>query len=129
MAGQTIVLFGESEKGRFGTSYFFQELPELMECLGHPPPESHGLFLAIQALLYKRSVLFFRVAEEGFSTSDYLLGLKALENASLDCSIQAFYLPGVGDPELLHTAEKLCKLYKSVLITSQKDLYDYLSYR
>lgn len=128
MEEQTIVLFGEAEKGRFGTLYFLQQLPELMECLGHPPPESSGLFLAIQAILHKRSVLFFRVAEEGFSSSDYLQGMKGLESASFGYPIAAFCLPGVGDPELLHAAERLCQRYGSLLITGHKDLYDYISY-
>ncbi len=122
---QVMALFGEAEKGSFEKPVLIRELPQLVDRLGNPPTESEGLFFAVQALLYQREVLFFRVAEEGFSKHDYFLGLRHLEKR--DKEIHAMCLPGVGDEEILAASQHLCLQYKSLLITTQKDLYDYLT--
>ncbi len=122
---QVIALFGEAEKGAFKIPHKFDRLPQLVDSLGNPPGDSEGLFFAVQAILYNRDVIFFRVAEEGFSKIDYMSGLKVLKDQVQRLS--ALCLPGVGDPEILAAFEGVCHLHKSFLITHQKDLYDYLT--
>jgi hypothetical protein len=39
-----------------------KDLPQVVDFLGNPPAGTEGLFFAIQAILYERDVLFFRVA-------------------------------------------------------------------
>jgi len=119
-----VALFGESEKGQFKKAYVLHELPQLIDLLGNPPGESEGLFFAIQALLYNREIIFFRVQEEGFSRSDYMLGFKHLETMP---RINALCLPGVGDAEILEASRRLCEIQKSHIISTQKDLFDYLT--
>lgn len=120
-----VILFGEAEKGAYKTPHKVKELPQLMDRLGNPPPESEGLFYAVQALLYEREIVYFRVVEEGFSHPDYYFGIQYLEEK--EKGIHALCLPKVGDPELLNAFQTLCQKHKSVLITTQKDLYDYLT--
>lgn len=124
---QTIALFGEAEKGAFKVPHVLCKLPQLVDLLGNPPAESEGLFFAIQAILYNRELIFFRVAEEGFSRIDYLNGLKLLSDREKVKNLNALCLPGVGDPEILAATEGVCHLHKSFLITNQKDLYDFLT--
>jgi hypothetical protein len=102
-----------------------KELPQLVDFLGNPPTGTEGLFFAIQAILYERDVLFFRVAEEGFSQLDYINGFRYLGQAVKQ--LHALCLPGVGDQEIINASLPLCSHHKSPLITSQKDLYDYLT--
>lgn len=122
-----IALFGASEKGQFQKPYMLHELPQLIDFLGNPPPESAGISFAVQSILYKREVLFFRVREEGFSNPDYLYGFKYLQDLQKVRNLHALCLPGVGSPELLNASAPVCEIHKSPLITSQKDLYDYLT--
>lgn len=119
-----VALFGEAEKGQFKKAYFLHDLPQLMDFLGNPPPDSEGLFFAVQALLYEREIIYFRVQEEGFSRTDYFSGLKTLEKVK---QLNALCLPGVGDAEIFRASDPVCELHKSPLITTQKDLYDYLT--
>jgi hypothetical protein len=123
----TIALFGEAEKGEYQTPYFFQNLPQLVDLLGNPPPNSHGLYWAIQALLYHYQLLFFRVEEEGFSYNDYLDGLIVLQTEHSKEHIKALCLPGVGDKGLIHALSPFCVIHHALLITSEADLYDYLT--
>lgn len=123
----TIALFGEAEKGEFETAYFCRNLPDLAEHLGHPPEESKGLYFAVQALMYQHQLIFFRVHEEGFSTDDYLLGLRLLKNEVLIPELSAICMPGVGDAELIENSTCLCAQHDSVLILDESDLYDYLT--
>lgn len=123
----TIALFGEAEKGDFQFAYHFQSLPQLVDCLGNPPAQSKGLFLAIQTLLYRRDLIFFRVREEGFSVQDYMQGLKFFETPTLKDQIAAICIPGVGDREIIETTVTICKRLHSILITTESDLYDYLT--
>jgi hypothetical protein len=122
-----IAIFGEAEKGNYGSLYKINSLDALFETFGNPPEDSYGLLLAIQALLYQSQLIFFRVEQEGFSVSDYLKGLKLLKEKEKIHSLHALGIPGVGDEEIIHNASKACKLYKSLLILREKDLYDYLT--
>ncbi|MBM3184000.1 MAG: hypothetical protein FJZ64_01680 [Chlamydiae bacterium] len=121
---RVVALFGEAEKGQFNKPFILKELPQVVDLLGNPPQDSEGLFFTIQALLYEREVVFFRVQEEGFSRNDYLIGFKLLESIP---RLHALCLPGVGDAEILTASHLICERYKSPLITSQKDLYDFLT--
>lgn len=122
-----MALFGEAEKGQFKKPYILRELAELVDAFGNPPPESQGLFFAVQALLYQRELIFFRVQEEGFSGSDYFFGLRYLEDPQKVSRLHAICLPGIGDPEIMQESLNVCGVHKSFLITTQKDLYDYLT--
>lgn len=124
---QVIALFGEAEKGAYKIPHVLCKLPQLVDLLGNPPGESEGLFFAVQAILYNREIIFFRVAEEGFSRIDYFNGLKFLSDREKVKKVNALCLPGVGDPEILSASEGICHLHKSFLITNQKDLYDFLT--
>jgi len=127
MEKYTIALFGEAEKGEFHIPYLCRSLAQLDDFFGNPPPESQGLYYAVQALLFKRDLIFFRVKEEGYSTEDYLLGLEALEKQQLIHDIAAICTPGVGDRELIQAINPVCEIYHSILITTESDFYDYLT--
>lgn len=123
----TIALFGEAERGEFNTAYFCQNLEQLDEFFGNPPPQSKGIFYAVQALLFKRELIFFRVMEEGFSTQDYLSGLKLLEQQRLIPHLDAICIPGVGDPTVLNALQPVFEHYHSILISNEADFYDFLT--
>lgn len=125
---RVIALFGESEKGQWDTPHFVKCLPGLVDVLGNPPPNSQGLFFAIQTLLYERELLYFRVQEEGFSKIDYLLGLNSLKNTKKFKKIDALCMPGVGDKEILDASHAVCAMHQTQLIVTEKDLYDYLTF-
>ncbi len=127
MEPYTIAMFGEAEKGEYSTAYFCQNLPQLVDNLGNPPPDSNGLYYAVQALLYHHRLFFVRVQEEGFSIQDYLRGLHFLETRNLLSKIAAIAIPGVGDAEIIEAATPLCLAYHNILIISESDLYDYLT--
>lgn len=124
----TVALFGEAEKGEYQTPYFCESLPQLVELLGNPPPESRGLFFAVQALLFHRNILFFRVREEGFSLQDYLEGVQLLESLKNSPQIMAIGIPGVGDAQIIEAVLPICVVYHSILLTTEADLFDYLSF-
>ena len=94
--------------------------------LGHPPAESQGISYAVQALLYKKELIFFRVKEEGFSSQDYMRGLKILKKKATS-SLTAICMPGVGDATIIDSSQTVCQIHKSFLIITEKDLYDYLT--
>lgn len=123
----TVALFGEAEKGEFQTAYFCQTLEDLDKYLGHPPQSSKGLFYAVQALLFKRELIFFRVQEEGYSVQDYLTGLQLLEHQQAFTHLDAVCAPGVGDQKIMNALQPICKQYHSILITNESDFYDYLT--
>ena len=125
----TVALFGEAQKGAFSKGYFCESLEQLVEYLGHPPPESKGLYFAVQALLYHRNILFFRVQEEGFSRDDYLQGVQLLEKQHMIPQIAAIGIPGVGDKGIIHALAPICEYYHSILLTTEADLFDYLSFK
>ena len=122
-----MAVFGQAEKGQFKKPYFLCDLAQLVDIFGNPPPESQGLSYAVQALLYQRDLIYFRVEEEGFSTSDYLFGLKYLEDQEKIKSLNALCLPGIADPKIMKAIQNVYKIHKSFLITSEKDLFDYLT--
>lgn len=127
MKRQVVALFGEAEKGAFNTPHVLHELPQVVDCLGNPPELSEGLYFAVQSILYNRQIIYFRVMEEGFSKTDYFLGLKFLQDREKIKQVHAICMPGVGDGEILEASRCVCELRKGLLITSQKDLYDYLT--
>lgn len=127
MTKPTIVLFGAAEKGRLCTPSPISSLEELLEVFGHPPQHSEGLICAIQILLYEHHLIYFRVEEEGFSTENYIRGFKILKQEPPKTPITAIGMPGVGEQELIHAATPICHLYHSILLMSEKDLYDYLT--
>jgi hypothetical protein len=122
----TIFLFGEAERGEYCTPFLCKSLPQLADTFGNPPEESQGILYAVQALLYERELIYFRVKEEGFSTQDYLKGLKLLQNKEA-LPIAAICMPGVGDEAIIEATNPICALHKSFLIISEKDLYDFLT--
>lgn len=123
-----IFLFGEAERGDYCTPLLCKSLPQLAETFGNPPEESRGLVYAVQAILFERELIYFRVKEEGFSVGDYMRGIKMLENKEGIGSLSAICMPGVGDAEIIEATTPICSLHKSILITSEKDLYDYVTW-
>jgi len=120
----TLALFGEAEKGSFRTSYLCKTLDDLVLKLGNPPEDSAGLFCAVQALLYRYPILFYRVEEEGVSFSDYLWGLEHLQSEV--SKIGAIALPGLGDASIYNRAVAIASKAKVPLLMRERDLYDYL---
>lgn len=125
--GHKIALFGEAQKGEFHSLLLVSCLPALMDVLGHPPEGSYGLHFAIQSLMFRQDVIYIRVQEEGLSLNDYLHGLHLLRNTDHVKKLSAICLPGVGHSEIIDTATEVCHLFRSVLITTEGDLYDYLT--
>jgi len=123
----TIFLFGEAEKGDYCTPLPCRSLAQLVETFGHPPGESKGILYAVQALLYDRELIFFRVKEEGFSMHDYMRGLRILSNRDLTIPLSAICMPGVGDATIIDASQSVCQVHKSLLIINEHDLYDYLT--
>lgn len=124
--GITIALFGEAEKGELHIPYSCHSVTELADQLGHPPSESQGLFFAVQALLYRRHLVFFRVAQEGFSRTDYLRSIPFLKDRHFIPELSAICIPGVGDNEVVDALLPICAMQGSILITTVADFYDYL---
>ncbi|MCH9632045.1 MAG: hypothetical protein S4CHLAM6_03680 [Chlamydiae bacterium] len=123
----TIAVFGEAERGSFHNAFFCQSLEQLESHFGNPPNNSTGINCAIQALLYERNLIFFRVKEEGFSSEDYMHGLHQLEKQHLFSNIKAIGMPGVGDHKIIGASEAFCSIYNSILMTSEADFYDFLT--
>lgn len=125
-----IACFGETERGEFQAVYYCQSAWELADYFGGPPhQECQGLSLAIQALLYEWEVIFIRVREEGFSTSDYLYGLSLLQERERIPPLSALCLPGVGSREIIEATTPVCALHNSFLLFTDRDLFDYLTER
>jgi len=128
MQPSTIALFGQATKGELNTLYRCKNVEELFSYFGEPPSDSEGLFHAIQTLLYGRTILYYRVHEEGVSVQDYYLGLKLLQENlfSLD-PIGALFLPRVGESQLLDEGFHLCRKSGSLLLIEAADFYDYIT--
>ncbi len=124
----TIFIFGEAEKGDFGTPIACHTLEQLSVTLGNPPGQSKGILYSVQALMYDRDLLFYRVKEEGFSIPDYMKGLKLLSNRDFPIHLSALCMPGVGDALIIDASQSVCQLHQSFLIIEEKDLYDYLTF-
>lgn len=127
MESTRVALFGEAEKGEFRTPYYFESLTQVADYLGNPPPHSQGLLYAVQVLMNDRALIYFRVKEEGFSLQDYFFGLHLLEQNGGQLNLAAICLPGVGNFEIIEAVGPICKICKSVMITSEPDLYDFLT--
>lgn len=123
----TVALFGEAERGACGQGILCKRLDELADLFGNPPSGSLGLFFATQAILYEHALVFFRVEEEGFSRKDYFDGIKVLKGSPLIAEIGAIFAPGVGDSQIINAVIPLCMAHHQVLITTEKDLFDYLT--
>jgi len=122
-----VFLFGEAEKGEMCTPQRLSTPVQLMDKFGQPPENSIGIDYAIQTLLYQRELIFYRVHEEGFSREDYLRGVKLLYNHGKMMGLTAICLPGVGDAQIIESLASICQKIKTLLILSEKDLYDYLT--
>ncbi|HEV8052107.1 MAG TPA: hypothetical protein VGP47_06415 [Parachlamydiaceae bacterium] len=127
MPTYTVALFGEAEKGDYQRPCLCRSVGQLLDLFGNPPLHSQGIYYAIQALLYQRALLFFRVREEGFSHEDYLHGLHLLQKQTLVSGIDAVCLPGVGNMEIIGAMAPIIELYHSLLIINESDFYDYLT--
>ena len=124
----TIAMFGEAERGEFRTAYFVRTYPAAgWNFLAIRPLTAKACFYAVQALLFKRNIIFFRVVEEGFSTQDYLTGVHLLRQQQLIRQLDAICIPGVGDPQVIDAMQPLCLHYHSILISNEADFYDYLT--
>jgi hypothetical protein len=126
MDAYTMALFGEAEKGAYHIPYYCETLPQLVDFFGNPPEESLGLYFAVQGLLFKRKIIFFRVKEEGYSLQDYFIGLRALEKQITLPHLEAIAIPGVGNSEIIEAMTPLCYHYKSVLLLTERDFFDYM---
>lgn len=115
-----LVVFGEAERGEWHTPLHITNRADLFSRFGHPPPETRGIQSAIEAILYGHTVIYLRVREEGFSTSDYMQGCDYLASAP---SIKAACLPGVGSPDILARVRSVAR----IILTSQRDLFDYFT--
>ena len=124
----SIALFGEAERGSFEQGLICNQVADLLDCFGHPPPESLGLHYAVQALLYQYPIIFFRVEQEGFSKKDYFNGIKILSTSPLIESVHAICTPGVGDHTIIDALISLCYEHHQILIFNERDFLDYLSY-
>lgn len=122
-----IALFGEAERGAYQHPYVCENLGQLLDLLGQPPADSRGIQMAIQALMFNRTLIFFRVREEGFSLEDYQRGLYILQHENLIPHFSALAIPGVGNPEIVQKSHELCVINKGILLFQENDLYDYLT--
>ncbi|NGX57122.1 MAG: hypothetical protein K940chlam3_00005 [Chlamydiae bacterium] len=127
MSTDTIVLFGESERGDYRIPYYCRSMHQLYENLGQPAPDSEGIHFAVQALLHDFYLIFFRVKEEGYSYQDYYEGFWQLEQRPLESRLSAICIPGVGNCEVIESVSSLCVNHRSILIMSESDFYDYLT--
>jgi hypothetical protein len=127
MESHTIALFGEAEKGDFRSAYFCNSLEQLADSFGNAPINSNGLYFAVQALLYRHNLIFFRVQEEGYSLQDYNFGMNLLYTQNQISKISAICMPGVGNSEIIRATTTLCAIYHSIFITTEADFYDYLT--
>lgn len=125
MSKLQMAVFGEAEKGEFNQPYICHQLADLQEKLGNPPSESQGLIYAIQAIMYGRTLIYFRVKEEGFSIEDYQKGLQALQDRTSLGRVHALFMPGVGDTKIISEATAIVMLHQGVLLFTEKDLYDF----
>jgi len=123
----TVALFGEAERGAFGKLLYFKTVQDLSFTLGNPPEDTIALGLAVQALMFRRDLIFVRVENEGFSKKNYLEGLHLLDEHPPANPLAAICLPGVGDKEIVNASLDCCRRHKSVLMMNERDLYDFLT--
>ena len=58
---------------------------------------------------------------------DYFYGLELLAKQNIINSFSAFFLPGVGNQDLIEIVTDLCHSNQALIITNESDLYDYLT--
>jgi hypothetical protein len=122
-----ISIFGVAEQGNLYKHIALKSLEDLLLTLGHPTEGSQAIEIAVQSLMYKHPILFYRVQEEGFENDAYLKGLEALKKQNLKSPLSAVALPGVSSQEVIDQAVAFCKKQGSILIMHQKDFYDYIT--
>lgn len=122
----TLALFGEAEKGLYDTAHLCHNVEEMYHYLGNKTTK--GLSLATQGINHGYDILYFRVKEEGYSLDDYFFGLQFLNTHINDLSLSALSLPGVGDLYVIEAARSLCQKYQCLLLVSDQDLYDLITY-
>ena len=128
MSTSVVALFGEAEKGDLNTIYFCNSVEQLFDFFGNPPNETEGLFYAIQTLLLGKSLIYFRVHEEGISHKDYLFGLHLLRRSSQEIPhVGALFLPRVGAKMVIDEGLSLCHEQRGLLIIQENDFYDYIT--
>ena len=123
----TVVIFGEAERGRFHMPLALNSLEEVYRSLGNPPSDSNGIYFAIQTMLYDHRLIYFRVEEEGYNIKDYMVGFQLLKEGRAIQNVDAIGLPGVGSNEIIDSATLLSHKLHCLLLTREKDLYDYLT--
>ena len=124
-----VVLFGEAERGEYQEPRLCQTVSQLVESFGNPPPGSQGIHYAVQVLLFHQELIFLRVHEEGFHSQDYFRGVDLLHQKNLISGVSAICIPGVGDSEIINWICSVCKMHHSIMMTTEPDLYDYLTSR
>ena len=127
MAKRTILIFGESKEGQFQKLLFINSLPKLATILGEPTETGIGVHIAIQAMLYNLEVLFYKVKEEGSDEDAYLQGFRLIEKEAPSLILGAIALPGASTPKILEIANSLCDLHNSLILSNERDLYDYIT--
>lgn len=125
----TVAVFGEAEKGSFESAYLCSSLTDLYNNFGHGRDSPSGISLAVQAIMQGYDILFFRVKEEGFFIDSYFFGLHFLNTQTSLTNIIALALPGVGDFNIIEASLALCRKLKSLLLFSDQDLYDFLTFK
>jgi len=123
----TVFIFGEAERGPYCAPLSCNSIIELFDQMGNAPADTEGLSCAVQTLLFQRDLIYFRVEEEGFGFQDYFKGFELLRNKRSQFALQAIGMPGVGDAALIEAAIPICRLHQSILLLTEKDLYDYLT--
>ena len=127
MEKDIIALFGEAEKGTFHTGVLMSNLLELETTYGQPPEGTKGLLFAVQSLLYRYKLLFFRVEQEGFHSEGYLRGFKRILESDFAPKILGLGVPGTSDQTIINALEPIMYRHRPVLILTEEDLYDLLS--
>lgn len=122
-----ISIFGVAQQGDFYRHIPLKSLDELLLTLGHSTEGSIAIELAIQALMHKRPILFYRIKEEGFENDAYFKGIEELKKRDVKAPLSALALPGVGSQEVIHEATLFCKKGSSILIMNTQDFYDYIT--
>jgi hypothetical protein len=124
MTKRTILIFGESTNGELYKLLYLSSLQDISRALGEPSATGLGVPIAIQAMLSNHLVLFYTLKEEGVNFDHYQLGFKKLEKDLPLLPIEAIAIPGVSSRDILELATPFCNKHKSIILFSEKDLYD-----
>lgn len=124
-----IAIFGEAEIGSFKSLITLNSIPELTDKLGRPTKKGIGIHMAIQAILYDREILYYRIPnEEEPSCKEYLHGLNLLGRSTFINPLVAIALPAVNHRDILYRAKHLCHHCKILFLPNERDLYNFISY-